>query len=325
LPPRHCLSKVAKPYRRRGIATGERNEHTCALIATGIGGAFFSLGMAFPYRPSISEPDFSLVSILASNHSKARAAVSRLLINPSSAEFSGLRSVEANAEKYVCGNVNGKDKSGSYAGHRSFVYTVSVDFARIDDDGRIATIHAAYRPCPVSEDAKPSQKPEIAPQALTLAKNVLSILPKGTGELQQDLAVMQQALPTGESNATSTAMPQFGRNTEQEAASTTQSRTGSSSVTPPNTWPIFPPDDPLSKAASKRMNGETIALASDVEERWTNFRAKRSKAKPSTTEIKEALRALLAIDPRSQEFPKAWALFVRLREVDREATTMATR
>jgi hypothetical protein len=132
------------------------------------------------------------------------------------------------------------------------------------------------------------------------------------------------------------------RSAGQLAGLSPPSQTGSSAInlgvnnegerrdTPPTMWPTFPPDDPLAKPASKRTNADAVALASDVEQRWSNAEAGRSKSKPSTpkpspAEIQEALRALLAIDPNSQEFPKAWALFARLRQIDREATAMTAR
>jgi hypothetical protein len=108
--------------------------------------------------------------MLTSSHSKARAAVSRLLINPASAQFDVLRSVEADAAKYVCGNVKAKDKSGSYSGYRAFVYTVAIDFARIDDDGQIAQRRVAFSDCPIPEEE------QIAQQKMAISPGVLSML-----------------------------------------------------------------------------------------------------------------------------------------------------
>src|SRR4051812_3382603 len=114
-----------------------------ALISAGVGAAFFAAASVFYYQPSFIRPDYALDAILTTNNSKARAAVTRLLLNPSSAQFDGLRSVQVDNRKYVCGSVNAKDKSGAYTGHRAFVYTVAIDFARIDDDGEIAQRHDA--------------------------------------------------------------------------------------------------------------------------------------------------------------------------------------
>jgi hypothetical protein len=310
-----------------------------ALIAVGIGGVFLALEVAFPYRPDV--PQVDLTEVLASDHSKARAAVAKLLFNPDSAQFSGLLSVDARADKFVCGAVSSKDKSGSYVGPRAFVYTGSIDSARIDDDGRIAAVHPPYRPCPLPEAEKPAQKPGASSPAMALARKALDTLPQGSGDMRQDLSVMQQA--TSEANISARTGSPSVRSAGQLAALSTPSQNGSSAInagvnneggwrgdTPPTTWPTFPSDDPLAKPTIKRSNGDAIVLATDVEQRWSNAEAGRSKSKPSTSkpspaEIKEALRALLAIDPKSQEFPKAWDLFVRLREVDREASAVTAR
>jgi len=109
------------------------------------------------------------------------------LIDPSSAEFERLRSVQVDDAKYVCGNVRAKDRTGAYSGHRPFVYTVSIDFARIDDDGTIAQRHDAYRVCPVSaEDEKiAQQKMTVSPGALQAVKECrrFSVLTKSTSSL----------------------------------------------------------------------------------------------------------------------------------------------
>jgi hypothetical protein len=175
---------------------------------------------------------------------------------------------------------------------------------------------------------------------MALARKALDTLPQGSGDMRQDLSVMQQA--TSEANISARSGSPSVRSAGQLAGLSPPSQTGSSTInlgvnnqgergdTPPTTWPTFPPDDPLTKPAGKRTNADAVALASDVEQRWSNAESGRSKSKPSTSkpspaEIQEALRALLAIDPKSQEFPKAWALFVRLRQIDREATAMTAR
>jgi hypothetical protein len=66
-------------------------------------------------------------------------------------------------------------------------------------------------------------------------------------------------------------------------------------------------------------------MAATVEERWNRFKAGRSSSQPRTTEIEEALRTLLTVEPDSKDFPKAWALFVSLRQIDREAGATNTR
>ena len=64
-----------------------------AIISAGVGVALFAAMNAFQYRPSLITPDYSLGKMFATKHSKARSAVTRLLIDPASADFSALRSV----------------------------------------------------------------------------------------------------------------------------------------------------------------------------------------------------------------------------------------
>jgi hypothetical protein len=61
-----------------------------------------------------------------------------------------------------------------------------------------------------------------------------------------------------------------------------------------------------------------MALAKDIEDRWDQSSFGASNARPSADEIQEACRALLAIDPKDEAYPKAWATFVRLRKIDRD-------
>jgi hypothetical protein len=135
-----------------------------------VGVAFFGAASMYYYQPSIIADDYILLDMLTTNHAKARVAVSRLLIDPPSAQFDALRSVEADAAKYVCGKVNAKDEAGSYSGRRAFVYTVAIDFARIDDNGRIAQKHVAFSTCPVSEEERDNapKMGDIARPAITV-------------------------------------------------------------------------------------------------------------------------------------------------------------
>ena len=64
-----------------------------------------------------------------------------MLIEPHSAHFSGLHTVEADAARYVCGAVTAKDKAGHAIG-AAFVYAVASDLARVDDGGRITSTPA---------------------------------------------------------------------------------------------------------------------------------------------------------------------------------------
>jgi hypothetical protein len=345
-----------------------------ALISSGVGAAFFGACYAYDYRPSFMTADHALFDMLATSQSKARAAVSRLLINPASAQFDGLRSVEANTAKYVCGKVKAKDQSGSYSGYRAFVYTVAIDFARIDDDGRIARKHDAFRACPILEEEEIAQgKTAISPGTLSMLKAIQKIIPanassilakiasqappKGSGSsgasMEQQLAqlagqpspggntssgaTMEQQLsqladrspPGGDPSSGASMGQQLGRLAGQSAPGGQQAKSASGTAVdiepewrsdqPPATWPMFPSDHPLAQPAAKRTPAQTIAFAQDVEDRWAQSRPGNAKARPSSEEIKEACRALLAIDPKSAEFPKAWATFVRLRKIDREA------
>lgn len=326
-----------------------------ALISACIGGAFFAVCAAFPYRPEFIKVDAQ--DLLAPNHAKARTAVSRLLIHPASAEFAGLRSVQLDAAKYVCGTVNARDRSGAYSGYRAFVYTVAIDFARIDDDGRIAQTHDTYRACPISDSIAPTKQPtEISPRTLEIANAIQKSLPgvdpsilssmgpqmapsgdKATGSLEH--AVGQLAAQSGATAAQRTVtagLPTAGQqspSTQQANASpkpTPDKLASDTRVTqdnekewlsdrPPAAWPMFPPDHPLAKTGRKRPHAEAIAAAKDVEDRLTRSAMAHPATRPSSSEIHEALRSLLLVDPKSEGFPQAWAAFVRLRKAQREA------
>ena len=143
-----------------------------ACIAAGLGAAFFAAELAFYFQPDWVNLNYVTGLIVSPQHTKARAAVARLLINPDSAEFGSLRSVEVEKAKFVCGAVKAKDRAGYYGGYREFVYTVAFDQARIDDDGWIAQKHAAFRPCPaVPEDKLKS------PDAVTMAQVMEKAVP----------------------------------------------------------------------------------------------------------------------------------------------------
>jgi hypothetical protein len=77
----------------------------------------------------------------------------------------------------------------------------------------------------------------------------------------------------------------------------------------------------LALPAQKRTTAQALALAKAVEERWERSKSGNVKLRPSSDEIQEACRALLGISPQDSEFPKAWAAFVRLRKIDRIASS----
>jgi len=289
--------------------------------------------------------------IFSSNHSKARLAVTRLLVNPTSAKFGEFRTVEAEQAKFVCGTVKAKDRAGYYAEYRDFVYTVATNSARIDDDGWIAQKHAAFRTCPVAPEEKPDQQ-KISPDAVSMAKaiekvvpaaanspvsTVASNMPAGSssssgGSPEQQVGHMANQITGGPLPAAapgSASLPGPGARSgsagQQQANSTFTAAPGNESEwrsdRPPAAWPNFPFDHPLAKRAQKRTTGLAMALAKDIEDRWEQSRYGDTKGRPSADEIQEACRALLTIDPKDNEFPKAWAAFVRLRKIDREASS----
>ena len=120
------------------------------LFSAAVGAVFLAMAWIFYYQPDFMN-DYTLDEIRTNSHAKARAAVSRLLFYPASAEFGLLRSVWVGEAKYVCGGVSAKDRSGAYAQYRAFVYTAAIDTARIDDDEQIAQKHDAFKTCPLSE------------------------------------------------------------------------------------------------------------------------------------------------------------------------------
>jgi hypothetical protein len=309
-----------------------------AGISALLGSAFLAVGIIIPYYPSFFGIGDSLQSALSEEQSKARAAVYKLLIDPNSAKFDGLREVALEKAKYVCGNVDSKDRSGSYAGPRAFVYDVFSDLAAIDDNGRIARPHNRFTPCPVLEQAKPG------PLVLDLdgANKVLKVLPKpdiqiASSNQSSGVGGDQPSLSQGVQQLAAPALSYAGHNAGQ-TSSPEGSRTKSAPVTsafaddeewrsdqPPSAWPKFPADDALSKPSPKLANSEAIELASEIERRWKRFETGKSATHPSVSEIEEALRALLAIKEQSQEFPQAWASFVRLQKIHRAASALALR
>ncbi len=290
-----------------------------ATIAGGIGTIFFAAASVFYYQPSFIKPEKVMDVVLTTQSSKARNAVTRLLHNPSSAEFDGLRSVNVDGNKYVCGSVRAKDRSGAYAGHRAFVYTVAIDFARIDDDGTIAQRHDSYRTCPVTvEEEKVAQlRMGGASGAMDMAKNLAGGSKNASmggvgGTMQQQLQHFagQQTVSSGgqEGGAFKVASAQP---TAGDEAGWQQGR-------PPAAWPVFPPGNELSRPAPRRSNAEALALAKSVEDRWA--RSKSTNApRPSLQDIRDAERGLLAIDANGPDFREAWAAFVRLHAIEREA------
>ena len=270
-----------------------------------------------------------MLSIFSTEHMKARAAVRHVLIDPNSAKFSALRSVESDAARYVCGAVNARDKSGQSI-DAAFVYTLAVDFARIDDDGRITQLRSGFRPCPTENDKVAQQKPgmlsvaktvqQVAPQAGTSTASGLTTRAPAVGATASGGTMEQQLRELGartvppESANGAQATPSAGRGTGKESEWRADQ--------PPVAWPKFPPDHPLARSTRKRSPSEALALAKGIEERWNQAKSSGNVAmRPSSDEIKEACRALLGIDPADSEYRNAWTTFVHLQDIDRDVAT----
>ncbi|WBL76645.1 hypothetical protein I3J27_26930 [Bradyrhizobium xenonodulans] len=295
------------------------------LIAAALGAAFLGVEYQWYYQPDMFNSDVVL-SAFSSEHAKARAAVRHALIDPDSAKFSALRSVEADAARYVCGAVKARDKSAQFV-DAAFVYTVAIDFARVDDDGRITNQRSGFRSCPAEIDKVAQQKPASSPGVLSIAKTVQ--------KLQADTSaasVLTTLAPSAGGQSSGGTMEQQIRELAAKTGPSDSANGGQSGPTvargdgkeserradqPPVAWPTFPPDHPLGKSTRKRTPSEALAMAKDVAERWE--RAKSSgdvTMRPSSDEIKEACRALLTIDPKDSEYQKAWAAFSQLRKMD---------
>lgn len=295
------------------------------LIAAALGAAFLAVEYHWYYQPDLFNPDVVL-SAFSTEHAKARAAVRHVLIDPDSAQFSALRSVEADAARYVCGAVKARDKSAKFV-DAAFVYTVAIDFARIDDDGRITNQRSGFRSCPAEADKVAQQKPASSSAVVSIAKTVqklqadtsaasvlTTLAPSAGGQSsggpmeQQIRELAAKTVPPGSANggpAGPAATRGDGKESERRADQ------------PPAAWPTFPPDHPLGKPTRKRTPSEALALAKDVAERWEHATsAGDATMRPSSDEIKEACRALLTIDPKDSEYQRAWAAFSQLRKMD---------
>jgi len=316
-----------------------RNNHMNVpgfLIAAAFGAAFFVTEYAWYYYPDFIKPDV-LISAFSSDHIKARAAVRHALIDPDSAKFSALRSVEAGEAKYVCGGVNARDKSGQFIGV-AFVYTVAIDFARIDDDGRMTHQRSGYTPCPTEEDKVVQQRPALSPGVSSVIKTVQKIAPE-----LQTLVVPDLTTPTASAGGSSSGgtMEQqvrelAGRTAPADAANgqgpnppaahgVAKKESEWRADRPPAAWPTFPPDHALARSTRKRTPSEALALAKDIEDRWQRAEASADiSMRPSQEDINEACRALLTINSKDAEYPKAWAAFARLQKMSRDiASTLS--
>ncbi|WP_298240543.1 hypothetical protein [uncultured Bradyrhizobium sp.] len=296
-----------------------------AIIATCVGAAFFGVGYAWNYQPDVIDPD-EVWSAFQSEHRKARAAVSRLLIEPHSAHFNGLRTVEVDAARYVCGAVKAMNKGGHYV-VAAFVYTVVSDFARVDDDGHITTEHSPYTPCPTATDDHIAERQApIAPGALAVAKMVGKTIPRsGGGTMEQQLgqlaaqtaAVAPQAELSLSPAGTGPALARPPSGSEEKTVAESDSTWEADR--PPAAWPASSLDRCPTKSTQLPTAAEALVLAKDIEARWQQLRPSEVPTKRLLSEeIKKAHCALLAIDPADKRYPQAWAAFVRLRNIDRD-------
>jgi len=303
-----------------------------ATIATAFGIAFLWVELAFNYYPPV--PTVNVDGLLETpEQSKARAAVMQMLLYPEAGAIDDLRTVKSESAQYVCGKVNGKTRSGSYAGSRNFVYDVAGDFAAIDDDDQIVRSHRAFHPCP--EDDKPM------PLVIDLDKvnKLAKALPKPDVQIATSFGVAgggNSAAGSSNNQDLRQGIEGLKRNADQHLGQSSSSPSGSQSVSsaagsvapgrqskndqPPRQWPKFSPDDPLSKPGAEFTESEAMELASDIERRWQRFADGKSASRPSVNEIEEAQRALLTIKEQSPQFPQAWAAFVRLQKLRQDAT-----
>jgi hypothetical protein len=320
------------------------------LVAAGIGVAFFAVEHRWFVQPDMVKPEVAF-DFLSTDHMKAREAVRHRLINPASAEFGQLRTVDSDGARFVCGGVKARDKSGQLS-DAAFVYAVATDFARLDDDGRMTFQQVAFKACPTSDEEKVAQqKGLISPGSLSVIKAAQKLVPKNADP--SVLTTLSSMTPSGSGGGSSggTMQQQLGELAGQPAAGGSGSGSGggvgsgSSSSggagkgagtvveaslgnerdwradQPPAAWPVFPAGHPLARATAKRTPAQALALARDVEERWERSKSRKDGAgRPSLDNVRDACRALLAIDPKDKDYPKAWAAFVRLRKIDREMT-----
>lgn len=308
------------------------------LIAAGIGTVFLVAEYELYYQPDFIEVEVDAFwSMFRTEHGKARAAVSRRLIKPDTAAFSGLKTVEADAARYVCGSVKAMDEGKQFV-QTAFVYTVASDDARIDDDdGRITLLHSDYKPCPVEQGDKiADQKTLISPGAVSMIKAAQKVVPKTDPSALSTLTTLAPSGGGGSSGGTmegqigqlagkgTAAAQAFGSGGSSGPAvhASLEDESNWHSDQPPAAWPTFPPSHPLAKQTEKRTAAQALALAKDVEERWKQSKSSGNPTlRPSPDEVNEACRALLTIDPRDKDYPKAWAAFVRLRRIGREMSS----
>lgn len=63
---------------------------------------------------------------------KAKQLAADQLIDPSSAQFRNVRTVRTSAGSRVCGEINGKNRMGAYAGFTRFIVNVESEYVQMD-------------------------------------------------------------------------------------------------------------------------------------------------------------------------------------------------
>lgn len=100
---------------------------------------FIGCAIVFAALPQTDELIGRLRAIIAEGSNgpifnRARAATGKHLIDPYSAKYEGLRLVETDIGRVVCGVVNAKNRMGGYVGRSAFVYQEIGDIAFFDSE-----------------------------------------------------------------------------------------------------------------------------------------------------------------------------------------------
>lgn len=315
--------------RSRARKKGAQMNLRATLIAACIGAGFFGVGYVWNYQPEMIDSE-EVWSVFQSDHRKARAAVSRLLIEPHSARFSGLHTVDADTTRYVCGAVQAMNRAGRHV-DAAFVYSIASDSARVDDEGRITSRHAPYQPCPsATEDNVAERQGPISPGALAVAKTLSGVIPRsGGGTMEQQLgqlAAQTTAVapelartPGLGSKGLASANP-LGRQASGSGAKAAPDGMLTRQVDrPPHEWPTLASGQCPAQPREHQAASEVMARARDIELRWQRTRpTDDSTRRALSDEIKAARCALLTIDPADEAYPQAWAAFVRLQTLDQD-------
>lgn len=89
---------------------------------------------------------------------KAKQSVTAILIDPSSAQFDGIRVIDHEFGRFVCGLVNARNRMGGYTGRKPFVHKVDAGLTHVLSDA-VAIYEAGtamVKPCFPSLDVPPT-------------------------------------------------------------------------------------------------------------------------------------------------------------------------